>query len=405
MQAIRSMKRPFPLWVAMTLSAWAISPASTANAAAEVPEPASAWARFDGRQVTASGAQGMADRSAGRYAKADDPVRIASISKLATALAVMRLVERGALDLDRDVSQVLGWPLRNPAFPDRPITLRLLLSHTAGVRDGVEYALPLDARLDVAMRDPKAWDSAHEPGAYFAYSNLNFPIVAAVMEAATGERFDRSMQREVFAPLGLDACFNWTTCSPRAVRHAVVLYNAGGSVARDDLHGTKPDCPVVPATDGSCDLTRYPLGRHGAAFSPQGGMRIGARSLATLGMVLTGQRPDFLKAASLAEMTRAQWTFDGSNGDTEGGFHCAYGLAVQILALPGRNAQCRDDPFGDGRTRIGHAGEAYGLRSGLWVDPVSGKGLAFFATANAADAPKGGSAFTAAEEAMIAAHH
>ncbi|MFZ2981860.1 MAG: serine hydrolase, partial [Sphingobium sp.] len=188
-------------------------------------------------------------------------------------------------------------------------------------------------------------------------------------------------------------------------RHAVVLYNAGGSVARDDLHGTKPDCPVVPATDGSCDLTRYPLGRHGAAFSPQGGMRIGARSLATLGMVLTGQRPDFLKAASLAEMTRAQWTFDGSNGDTEGGFHCAYGLAVQILALPGRNAQCRDDPFGDGRTRIGHAGEAYGLRSGLWVDPVSGKGLAFFATANAADAPKGGSAFTAAEEAMIAAHH
>lgn len=354
--------------------------------------------------MTASGAAGMADRSAGRRAKADDPVRIASVSKLATALGVMRLVERGVLDLDRDVSRVLGWPLRNPALPDRPITLRLLLSHTAGVRDGVDYALRLDTRLDEVMRDAKAWDSAHEPGAHFTYSNLNFPIVAAVMEAATGERFDRLMQREVFAPLGLDACFNWTTCAPRAVRRAVVLYRPDGSVARDDLRGVMPDCPVVPASDGGCDLTRYPLGRHGAAFSPQGGMRIGARSLAKLGMVLTGKRPDFLKAASLAEMTRAQWTYDGTNGDTEGGFHCAYGLAVQILALPGRDAACRDDPFGDGRTRIGHAGEAYGLRSGLWVDPASGKGLAFFVTAIADDAPKGHSAFTAAEEAMIAAH-
>ena len=56
-----------------------------------------------------------------------------------------------------------------------------------------------------------------------------------------------------------------------------------------------------------------------------------------------------------------------------------YGLAVQRLATarPG----CRDDPFGDGRPRVGHAGEAYGLRSGLWVDRAGGTGVAFFATA------------------------
>ena len=60
------------------------------------------------------------------------------------------------------------------------------------------------------------------------------------------------------------------------------------------------------------------------------------------------------------------------------------------------------DPFGDGRVRIGHAGEAYGLRSGLWVDPATGKGLAYFVSAVPDNAAKGTrSAFTAAEEAAI----
>ncbi|MDZ7895234.1 MAG: serine hydrolase domain-containing protein [Sphingobium sp.] len=365
--------------------------------------PASAWARFDGVRIVASGADGLADRGSRRPAKADDPVRVASISKLAVALGVMRLVERGTLDLDRDVSDYLGWRLRNPAFPDRPVSLRLLLSHTAGVRDGIDYALPLDASLEAAMAQGAAWDAGHAPGGYFTYSNLNFPIVAAVMEAATGDRFDRIMARQVFGPLRIDACFNWSTCSARAVRHAIVLYKPDGSVARDELKGAWPACGATPAGDGSCDVERsYRLGRQGAFFSPQGGMRISPRGLAVLGAVIAGRRPGFLKAASIAEMTRPQWRYDGTNGDNEGGFDCAYGLAVHILALPGRPESCRDDPFGDGVMRIGHSGEAYGLRSGLWVDPRKGHGVSFYATALAPDTPKGTrSAFTAAEEAMI----
>lgn len=369
--------------------------------AQELPA-ASAWVRFDAQGDRGAGALGVADRESGRPARPGDPVRIASISKLAVAMGVMRLVERGLLDLDRDVSVTLGWRLRNPAYPDAPITLRQLLSHTAGVRDSIDYALPLDARLDVAMQDGKAWDGGHPPGAYFTYSNLNFPVIAAVMEAATGERFDRIMAREVFGPLRIDACFNWTTCSPRAIRHAVILYRPDGSVARDDVRGVMPPCPVVPARDRSCNLARYPLGRQGAAFSPQGGMRISARGLARLGRVLAGRKPGFLTAQSLAEMTRPQWRYDGSNGDTESGLNCAYGLAVHILALPGRPADCRDAPFGDGRMRIGHSGEAYGLRSGLWVDPTTRKGVAYFVTALPDDAPKGQSAFTSAEEVIIA---
>lgn len=62
---------------------------------------------------------------------------------------------------------------------------------------------------------------------------------------------------------------------------------------------------------------------------------------------------------------------------------------------------CHDDLFTDSRARIGHAGDAYGLKSGLWIDPVTGRGIAYFTTAVAPDAPTGRSAFTAAEEALV----
>src|SRR5436309_14178644 len=90
---------------------------------------------FDANREIASFAEGLADPQLGRSVTADDPVRVASVSKLVVAIGVMRLVESGKLDLDRDVSAYLGWSLRNPAFADRPITLRMLLSHTGSVHE------------------------------------------------------------------------------------------------------------------------------------------------------------------------------------------------------------------------------------------------------------------------------
>src|SRR5690606_19413882 len=94
---------------------------------------------FDHDGVTSTYANGIADKKTGRKVTADDPVRIASISKLVTAAGVMRLVETGTLDLDADVSELLGFPLRNPAYPHTPITLRLLLSHRSSLTDAVGY--------------------------------------------------------------------------------------------------------------------------------------------------------------------------------------------------------------------------------------------------------------------------
>ena len=350
---------------------------------------------FDAKGVATARATGAADRTTGRRVTVDDPVRIASISKLVVALGVMRMVEAGQLDLDRDVSEVLGWRVRNPAFPDVPVTLRHLLSHRSGLIDPEEYRVPLGDRLADVIARPALWDAQHAPGSYFRYSNVAFPVVASVMEKAGGERFDRLMQRHVLMPLKLDACFNWSTCSDAKIARHVVLYRANGDIALDDLGGKRPDCPVI-AKDG-CDLAGYRLGENGALFSPQGGLRASMRDLAAIGAMLLRNDGSFLKPQSIAELERVAWRFDGSNGDTTGAFYCQYGLAV--TTLPTRQAGCDDDLFGDGRQRIGHAGEAYGLRSGFWIDRAAGKGVAFFATATP-PVSKGRTAFSVEEERL-----
>ena len=378
------------------------------------PLPATVAVQFDRTQIRPVIVEGAAERdvdagfpgSVWRNVTADDPVRIASISKLVTALGVMRLVDQGRLDLDRDVSDYLGYPVRHPAFPDRKITLRLLLSHQSGLIDADElYLIPLGVTVKERLADPRVWDNAHAPGSgWFHYTNLNFPVIASVMERVTGERFDVLMSRLVLKPLKLDACFNWGAgCSAGAFRRAVVLYRASGEVARDDLRGQPPACPVYLGTGTNCNLSAYRLGDNGALFSPQGGLRISMRDLAKLGQMLARGGSGFLSARSFAEMTRPQWRFNGRNGVGEdgaaSGFFCAYGLAVHQIG--GKQPGCNDDVFGDGRLRIGHAGDAYGLKAGLWFDPKTGRGIAYFTSAIAPDAPTGRSAFTRAEETIV----
>ena len=359
---------------------------------------------FDRSAERGSFANGLADPKTGRAATPDDPVRIASISKVAVAVGVMRLVEQGKLDLDGDVSRWLGWSLRNPAFPDRPISLRMLLSHLSSLRDhDDQYAIPLGGSVEATVADASSWDPAHGPGeGYFTYSNLNFPVIGSIVERVTGERFDIWMRREVLGPMKLDACFNWPTCSDSTVARAVVLMQDGEAV-RDDHGGKRPDCPVFVRDGEPCDLERWRLGENGALFSPQGGLRVSMRGLARIGrMLLNGGTLDGVRIVSPRSvdiLLTQVWRFDGRNGDTDEGFYCSYGLASQRIPTP--VSGCNDDPAGDRIVRVGHAGDAYGLRSGLWIDRSSGTGVAYFVSGLPADPPRGLSAYRAAEEAAF----
>ena len=372
---------------------------------ARAEAPASVAVAFTRTRLTPMLAEGVADRASHRPVTAADPVRVASVSKLVTTLGVMRLVDQHRLSLDRDVSDYLGWRLRHPAFPDRKITLRLLLSHQSGLVDGDDlYLIPLGTTLKARLADPRVWDPAHAPGSgWFHYTNLNFPVVASVMEAATGERFDALMRRLVLRPLRLDACYNWQGCSDAAIERGVVLYRASGEVAKDDPPSRPPACPVLAPAGSACDLSGYRPGDNGALFSPQGGLRVSMLDLARIGQLLARRGKGLLSLRAFAAMTRPEWRFDGHNGLGESGepdgFFCAYGLGLQLIG--GGGPGCRDALFGAGQRRIGHSGSAYGLRSGLWLDPASGRGLAFFTTAVPDNETTGASQFTAREEALV----
>lgn len=361
----------------------------------------------DRHGIVRSKAFGAATIDPPRPLTPDTPLRVASISKAVVAIAVMRLVEAGRLDLDSDVSRWLGWSLRNPAFPDVPVTLRQLLSHTSGFIDGDGYNFPLGAVLKDSLDG--RW-SPSPPGGRFAYANLNYGLIATVMEAATGERFDRLMTRLVLKPLHLDAGYNWSGASDAAIRKAAVLYRTGRDetdwhpdgpwVAQvDAIGGVRPACPV--RTTGTCDLAHYVPGTNGTLFSPQGGLRISALGLAKIGRMLLGQGTvdgvRLLSPASVDTLMTPVWqASDRAQDDTYKGQMLCYGPGLHCLTGGS------DSPMAGARW-WGHLGEAYGLLAGLWIDRAHDRVLVYALTGSRDDPfkPAHVSAFSAVEEAIL----
>ncbi|MEL6529682.1 MAG: serine hydrolase domain-containing protein [Pseudomonadota bacterium] len=350
--------------------------------------PATVVVAFDETSITPLIVDGVANRETGRAVEANDPVRIASISKLIMALTTLRLVDEGKVDLDADVSDYLGWPVRSPNFPDAKVTLAQLLGHRSGLRDRAGYVIPLGESLQAKLADPDAWYADAAPGeAPFEYANLGSPVVATVLEAATGERFDALVERTIFAPLEIKACLNWVGCDEDLVARAVTLYRDTGEIARDDPTDVPPNCTIPVAEGVECSLEDYVPGTNASIFSPQGGVRIGMMDLAKIGQALLIEKESVVSSNAIRVLQKSlsQQIDDPSESGQE--FFCIYGFAVQVVDFP--SSPCVDKLFQDGHPRVGHAGEAYGLRGGLWFapdegpqdNPARGTGIAYFTTA------------------------
>ena len=366
-----------------------------------------------GRMEAVAGAAAFGpDGQAIRPFTAETPVRIASVSKLVVALALHRLADAGRVDLDADVSRYLGWQLRNPAHPQIPITIRQMMRHESSLSDAGGYFVPLGRRLrDLA--GPSGF-SAAAPGTSFDYANLNQALLGEVIEQVTGERFDRAARRLVLAPLGIDACYNWSGCSAGAVAAGAVLYRKAPSeagpwvpegpwIAQIDDRRPPDICPVRIEDGASCDLDAYVPGGNGGLFSPQGGLRISLQDLARLGLALL-RDDSFLKPETRASLFRAiPVKTPGHGGETDpglmqfwsaGGFHCLSGTGQ-----PGTDQPLSPAPL----KGCGHLGDAYGLKSALIVDPQAGTAIAWAFTGVSAPPPEGQrSRFSAPEEALAA---
>lgn len=336
-------------------------------------------------------------------ANGDTLYRIASISKLVTTIGVMRLVEAGTLSLDVDVNQYLGWSLRNPNFPDTPITLRQMLSHTSSLRDDAgyywEYTTPI---IDILVPGKKRygagsmWAKNAAPGQYFQYANLPWGVIGTVMERATGERFDRLMQRLVFTPLGVNGGFHPADFPPNDLANVATLYRKRSEVNGAEIWDPSPAIgPWIAQVDdyrGTAPVPRakpdYVIGSNGTAFGPQGAARLSAAGLGKLMRLMMGQGEvdgvRLLKAESVAHMLAVQWRFNAAkpnggtaeSGDEQNLFN-AWGLGNQhFLDVSGAAHGDRLVERG-GFTGVGHLGDAWGLTAAFVYDPKTNDGVIF----------------------------
>lgn len=186
--------------------------------------PAVGLALATARRTLWAGAWGIAERAGSRPAGRDTRFRIGSITKTFTALAVLKAVEQGRLRLDQPVRAVApDLPLVNPWAPRRPVRLAHLLEHTAGLEDLTreEFSYPRPLPLHEAL----ALGADHRvvrwpPGWYAQYGNAAAGLTAAVLERATGSRYEEYLTRHVLAPLGMhDSGFVTDEAAP-AVRLA-----------------------------------------------------------------------------------------------------------------------------------------------------------------------------------------
>ena len=172
-------------------------------------------------RIAWDGGFGLADIETKRPVTIDTIFNVGSVSKTVTLAAFMLLWEKGQCGLDDDINEYLSFPVRNPRFPDKPITLRMLLSFTAGIFD-VDFEAGRN-RLDFLEKNHDSEMSAEEalreflvpggkhysdnnylesaPGERYAYSNSSYSLIGCVIERLSGRPFWEYCREKIFVPL------------------------------------------------------------------------------------------------------------------------------------------------------------------------------------------------------------
>lgn len=156
--------------------------------------------------------------------------RCASVTKLVTGIGLMKMMDDGMLAPDEDISTYLGYAVGNPRYPNTPITLRMLMSHTAGLNENSSYSSKSSKLSDMIALDKKAKANFKEvrPGSQYAYSNFGAGITGAVIESVTGQDVSSFMRGYLFEPLGIDAAY--TATQLEEPEYLTATYHKDGSL-------------------------------------------------------------------------------------------------------------------------------------------------------------------------------
>lgn len=299
--------------------------------------------------------------------------RVASISKAALAVAMLRLHDARVLDLDADLAPLLRHPLRHPRFPNQPITPRLLLSHRSGLLDVATLPQADGEVFRRTLSSPSSWGT-EEPGRMFRYGSFGHVVLATAMETAARQPFDALMQRWLFEPLGMTARYHPSALVPAQREQLSALYRradrAAAWTAQIDSRQDAPHPAVTPQALAA-------IGENASVHSPHGGLRASVPDLSRLTKLLMqqgrweGRR--LLSADAYQQLLRPHWTAAAdAPGDTAGGLFRSWTAGLQ------RFTDTHDGRGGDrlhargGWPAYGHFGAAYGLLGGLLFHPPQG---------------------------------
>lgn len=268
--------------------------------------------------------------------------RIASISKSFTATSIMQLVEQGKVSLSDEVSGLVGIPIRNPKYPEVPITLEMLLSHTSSLNDHQGYytlnGVNPETNPDYALayRD-------FAPGGQYRYTNLNFSLSGTILERISGERFDQYVVRNILSPLGLYGGYCVDSLDSSRFAQLYTWSDSEGCF-KHEPEAYNPNREIID---------NYRFGYDTPVFSPTGGMKISALDLARY--MIMHMNYGYSPLADVRIISEES----SHDMQTERSEYEHYGLALH-----------QDSTLtGDGTVLEGHTGGAYGLSAGMFFNP------------------------------------
>ena len=172
------------------------------------------YALVEGNKIITTGGLGQKSLLDTTPVNADSILRVGSITKTFTALALMKLVEKKRLQLEQPIRNLLpDVPLANP-YLTSPITLAMLLEHTAGLKDlsRKEFNYPSPLSLKQAFQvEPNARKVLWEPGNFKSYSNAGAGYVSAAIEQITRQDYDQWFNKSILAQMGMhNSQLNWS---------------------------------------------------------------------------------------------------------------------------------------------------------------------------------------------------
>jgi len=319
-----------------------------------------------GPKVMEFHALGMADIEAGRQMQKDTIFQIMSMTKPVTAIGIMMLAEEGKLALRDPVEQYLpefrgqqvasnvGPDAARLRMPDHPITIRDLLTHTAGIQDPApaaihDYQQSMNAPLDEVVRQLAKQPLLFQPGTQWSYSSPGIEILGRLIEVCSGQKYEDFIGDRILKPLGMKDTFFYPPAN-KIARIAMVYVQRDGKLVR------------APGTILGGDPANY---RKGAVFpAPGWGLYSTAEDLLRLYLMMLdngsyeGRR--YLSPFSVHLMTEAHTKGIHPVGWMRG---ADYGLAWEVVTDPlGESAGHRLGTYG-------HGG-AFGTQG--WIDPSNG---------------------------------